>query len=125
FSYRLRPLDVTDTGRYLQERLAVAGYRGEPLFAPAAVRLLVRGSGGIPRLINILANKALMAAFGEGRRQVQVRHVRRTLDDTEGAQPFLRRRPRWLDVGLAAAALSLVLLLGAWPWWSELWEALP
>ena len=63
FSYQLRPLDVKDCTRYLNERLAVAGYRGEPLFAPRAIRRLVRGSGGIPRLINILAHKALYVSL--------------------------------------------------------------
>ncbi|HSX72238.1 MAG TPA: AAA family ATPase [Pseudomonas sp.] len=124
FSYRLRPLDVKDCTRYLSERLAVAGYRGEPLFAPRAIRRLVRGSGGIPRLINILAHKALMVAFGEGRRQVSAEHVRRAQLDTEGAQPFLQRRPVWLGWGLAAS-LSLLAVVGAWPWLSQWRELLP
>jgi len=121
FSYRLRPLDVADTSRYLQERLSVAGYRGEPLFASAAVKLLVRGSGGIPRLLNILAHKALMAAFGEGRRQVRAAHIRRALADTEGARPFFRGAAPWRRWSLAAGALAL-FALGAWPW---LAQALP
>jgi len=115
FSYRLRPLDVSDATRYLQERLAVAGYRGEPLFCSSAVRLLVRGSGGIPRLLNILANKCLMAAFGEGARQVRPRHVRRALADTEGTRGFWQAAPRrigwWLGGGLSAGLMAL-----AWPW---------
>jgi MSHA biogenesis protein MshM len=125
FSYRLRPLDVSDTTRYLQERLAVAGYRGEPLFSTAAIRRLVRGSGGIPRLINILAHKSLMAAYGEGRRQVSPRHVRSAQLDTEGARPFLRPRSRWLGWGVAVGALSLVALVGAWPWLPQWRELLP
>jgi MSHA biogenesis protein MshM len=103
----------------------VAGYRGEPLFGPRAIRHLVRGSGGIPRLINILAHKALMVAFGEGRRQVGAEHVRRAQLDTEGAQPFLRRRPAWLGWGLAAVSLSLLAAVGAWPWLSQWRELLP
>lgn len=125
FSYRLRPLDAKDTTRYLNERLAVAGYRGEPLFSAAAIRRLVRGSGGIPRLLNILAHKALMVAYGEGRRQIGVSHVRRAQLDTEGAQPFLRRTTPWLGWGLAAASLSLLLVIGAWPWLAQWREWLP
>jgi MSHA biogenesis protein MshM len=129
FSYRLRPLDVKDTTRYLQERLAVAGYRGEPLFSPAAVRRLVRGSGGIPRLLNILAHKALMAAYGEGRRQVTSSHIRRAQLDTEGAEPFLRRRPAWLWRGLGwslvAGSFGVLALVGVWPWLLEWRELLP
>ena len=123
FAYRLRPLDVRDTGRYLQERLSVAGYRGEPLFSNAAVRLLVRGSGGIPRLLNILGNKALMAAYGQGRRQVGVAKVRSALADTDGAPRLLQRVPSWLRWGLLAGVP--LLLLAAWPWlgvWLEGWR---
>ncbi len=123
FSYQLRALDVQDTSRYLNERLAVAGYRGEPLFDAAAVRSLVRASGGIPRLLNILAHKALMAAFGEGVRQVGRRHIRRAHLDTEGAIPFLQRRS-WLGWGMAAA-VSVSLLVGTWPWLQQWREWLP
>ncbi|MBX9913161.1 MAG: AAA family ATPase [Pseudomonadaceae bacterium] len=123
FSYRLRPLDVTDTGRYLQERLSVAGYRGEPLFSRAAVRLLVRGSGGIPRLLNILGNKALMATYGEGRRQVGAAQVRRALADTDGVVAR-RGLPVWLSCSLLGGLASL-LLLSAWPWLPSLREWLP
>ena len=125
FSYRLRPLDVKDTARYLNERLAVAGYRGEPLFSAAAIRRLVRGSGGIPRLVNILAHKALMVAYGEGRRQIGVSHVRRAQLDTEGARPFLPSNTPWLGWGLAAASLSLLVVIGAWPWVGQRLEGLP
>ncbi len=123
FSYRLRPLDETDAQRYLQERLAVAGYRGEPLFAKAAVRLLVRGSGGIPRLLNILAHKSLMVAYGQGRRQIGAAQVKRAIADTEGVQAFRQQHRRWFGWGLTLAAL--VLLLGVWPWLGQLQEVLP
>lgn len=125
FSYRLRPLDVSDATRYLQERLTVAGYRGEPLFNTAAVRLLVRGSGGVPRLLNILANKCLMVAYGEGSRRVLTRHVRRALDDTEGARPFWRCASRRFGWPLAVGCLSLAMIAGAWPWLAQLTEVLP
>ena len=124
FSYQLRALDERDASRYLNERLAVAGYRGDPLFEGAAVRRLVQGSGGIPRLLNILAHKALMVAFGEGVRQVSVNHVQRAVVDTDGAQPFLQRRSPWLGWGVAAGAVS-VAVLSAWPWLEQWREWLP
>ncbi|WP_028241195.1 ExeA family protein [Stutzerimonas azotifigens] len=121
FSYRLTPLDRTDTGRYLNERMAHAGFTGGTVFSAAAVRRLTLDSGGIPRLLNILAHKALMAAFGEGARRVDGRHVRRALADTEGARPFLQR-PRTLGW---ACALGLAGALGAaWPWFERISEAL-
>ena len=121
FSYRLQPLDVSDAHRYLDERLAAAGFVGEPLFTAGAVRLLVRGSGGIPRLINILANKCLMAAFGKGERRIGRRHVRRALADTEGARSFTRASMPWRWAMLAGIA-SVSLVLGAWPLLSRLIE---
>lgn len=122
FSYCLRILDLKDTTRYLNERLAVAGYRGEPLFAPAAIRRLVHDSGGIPRLLNVLAHKALMAAYGEGRRQVMTRHVQRAQRDTEGALPFVpgrSLRPLW-----RVASVSLLLLVTVGLWLTRYWESL-
>ena len=91
FHYRLDGLKKTEIGLYVAHRLRVAGYRGEGLFSPAALRALHRSSGGTPRLINILAHKALMSVFGEGRQMAKLRHVRLARKDTEGA-----RRAGWL-----------------------------
>ncbi len=115
FSYRLRPLDLADTRRYVEERLIHAGYRGEALFETGALRRLVAGSAGIPRLINILAHKALMVAFGAGSRRVRASHVQRAVQDTEGARPFLRQGSASLGWSLAGAA-ALLTLLGLMPW---------
>ena len=86
FHYRLGVLKKSEIGHYVAHRLRVAGYRGEGLFTPAALRALHRASGGTPRLINILAHKSLMSVFGEGRQMVKVRHVRLARKDTEGAR---------------------------------------
>lgn len=115
FSYRLRPLDLADTRRYVEERLQHAGHRGLPLFDGRALRRLAAGSGGIPRLINILAHKALMAAFGAGSRRVGVRHVQRALADSEETRAARRPSPAALRWGVAGAAL-LLALLGLWAW---------
>ena len=86
FHYRLGGLKKNEIGNYVAHRLRVAGYRGEGLFSPAALRGLYRASGGVPRLVNILAHKALMAVYGEGRQLVRLRHVRLARRDTEGAR---------------------------------------
>ena len=86
FHYRLGVLKKSEIGLYVAHRLRVAGYRGEGLFTPAALRALHRASGGTPRLINILAHKSLMSVFGEGRQMAGVRHVRLARKDTEGAR---------------------------------------
>jgi MSHA biogenesis protein MshM len=85
FHYRLQGLDRQEVGNYLAHRLRVAGYRGEGVFAARAVRCLHRASRGTPRLLNILAHKALLAVYGEGRYAVRSAHVRAAAADTEGA----------------------------------------
>lgn len=85
FHYRLGSLGREEVGNYLAHRLRVAGYRGDELFAPRAVRSLHRASRGTPRLLNILAHKSLLAVYGEGKHAVLPRHVRQAAADTEGA----------------------------------------
>jgi MSHA biogenesis protein MshM len=85
YSYRLRPFTKSDLPGYLDHRLRVAGYSGPPLFRGAAVRALYRGSSGIPRLVNVLAHKSLLAAFGDGAARVGRSHVRAAIRDTEAA----------------------------------------
>ncbi|HGY1050629.1 TPA: ExeA family protein [Aeromonas salmonicida subsp. pectinolytica] len=110
FSYCLRPLRFDETRAYLEHRLQVSGYRGAPLFAGRAMRLLWRASRGIPRLINILAQKCLMLAYGQGARQIDSRLVRLAIRDTDDASRFapLRWWPLLLLLGCALA-------YGVWP----------
>lgn len=86
FQYRLAPLDKVLVAQYLRHRLAQAGYNGGDLFSPSALRLITRSSGGIPRLVNIIAHKSLLAAWGKGHRQVSRSHVMMAIRDTESAQ---------------------------------------
>ncbi|MFN2645412.1 MAG: ExeA family protein, partial [Burkholderiales bacterium] len=60
FQYDLQGLDEDEVGAYFTHRLRVAGYNGPDLLRPAARRELYRASGGVPRLVNILAHKALL-----------------------------------------------------------------
>lgn len=90
FQHTLRGLAEDEVGAYVMHRLAVAGYRGAPLFAAGAVAALHRSSDGVPRLVNVLAHKAMLAAYGEGARCVQRRHVREAVTDTPAATPLSR-----------------------------------
>ena len=109
FSYQLQPLDRRALNAYLQHRLTIAGYHGAPLFSPRAIRRLHQASRGIPRLINVLCHKALMAAYGSGQRVIDHRHMQRAIADTEDAGAV--RRPH--GQGLLARWLSAALLAGA------------
>lgn len=87
FQYDLKGLDGEEIGAYVEHRLAIAGHAGEPLFDGGALRLLHRASRGVPRLVNILAHKALLLVYGEGGRNAARRHVRAAAADTPAAGP--------------------------------------
>ncbi|MGI4718906.1 MAG: ExeA family protein [Janthinobacterium lividum] len=110
FHYHLGPLSRDDLDYYVAHRLRVAGFTGARLFSRAAIRRLYKASGGVPRLVNILAHKALMLAYGQGRQQVSGGHVGTAALDTVGA-----RRRLWpgLAVGglLAGAAAGIAWAL--------------
>ena len=82
FHYHMGALSRDDLEYYLAHRLRVAGFSGARLFSRGAVSRLYAASGGIPRLVNILAHKALLLAYGEGRHQVERRHVGLAVKDT-------------------------------------------
>jgi len=108
FQYQLEGLHRDEMDRYLRHRLAVAGFKGETLFNHGAVSMMHRVTRGTPRLTNIIAHKALMLAFAEGRQQVQSRHVRKAAADTPEAR---KDWMVWVWLGGATAAL---LTLGVW-----------
>ena len=95
FNYHMKGLRREELGHYLTHRLQVAGYHGGPLFSRAALARLYRYSKGVPRLVNILANKSLLAAYGEGKAAVGRRHMNEAAHDTEG----IKRRSWWFFGG--------------------------
>jgi MSHA biogenesis protein MshM len=86
FQYHLSPLSRRELEYYISHRLRIAGYMGDRLFNASAVDVLYRASGGIPRLINVVAHKALLAAYGEGHHYVSAAHVRKAARDTPSAR---------------------------------------
>lgn len=85
FSYRLRPLTLDETSAYIAYRLKVAGLTGANLFTEKALKTLWQGSRGIPRLINVLAHKSLMLAYGKGQGTIKPNIVKLAILDTEDA----------------------------------------
>lgn len=114
FACQLSPLNLSEVEFYISHRLAVAGYRGPRLFPHKVVKRIYRTSNGIPRLVNILSHKALMAAFGEGARVVSERHVRMAVEDTEstqGARTVKARLKRYLTALVSAVTVVSLLPL--------------
>lgn len=117
--YHLMPLDREETAAYVVHRLQVAGAERNP-FRKAALRALYRRSGGVPRLINIIADRALAAAYAREAGYVTARMVESAADEVQPSEPRVRN-PRWAQLlagGLALAVLAAALWLFAPVPWS-------
>jgi MSHA biogenesis protein MshM len=95
FSYRLPALDRREIAGYVDHRLRISGCPRSDLFAPAALKKLWSASRGIPRLVNILAHKAMLAAYGQGCDTIGSRHLRSAMADTVDSRRGWPCLPCW------------------------------
>jgi general secretion pathway protein A len=127
---RLTFLDEQETDRYIHHRMNVAGARGQVRFEPKAITDIYRASTGVPRLINLVTDRALLAAYTEQARDITPGHVKKGVQALRGEEPEIaratekaapviasRRAPRWRVALLAALALVLagVAATTLWP----------
>ena len=105
--WELGSIPSGELGPYLEHRLRVAGCGEDQLFSAGAIRMLHRASGGMPRLINAVADRSLLGAYAAGQRRVtraRVRRAARELPPTEAAgglwTPGLTRRAALLALAL-------------------------
>jgi MSHA biogenesis protein MshM len=105
FQYALGALSADEAERYIAHRLRVAGHNGDALFPPKVAQLLHKVTRGVPRLINIVAHKSLLLAYGAGGLRVEHAHVRAAAADT----PYASR------LGRASGAMGeIVAMLRQW-----------
>lgn len=109
--YHLEPLSRQEVSTYVQHRLAVAGARAN-LFPPRLLARLYALSGGTPRLINLICDRALLGAFVKGRSTVDMatlkRAAREVLGEPLGARPA--RLPPTLTTLLAVASIAALAM---------------
>jgi general secretion pathway protein A len=109
--YHLEPLNLDDALLYVDHRMRVAGAQTS-VFTRSAVREIFRQSRGIPRLINVVADRALLAAYTQDRSKIDRKLVRRAAAEVFGKR---LRRPWWpwaaALTGLAAFALTTTTIL--------------
>ena len=109
FSEYLQPFNRVGTKTYIHHRLSLVG-GDEQQFSKAACWLINAASGGVPRLINVMAHKAMLTAFGRGERRVQTQDAAKAIFDTPESRiigKLLALRWHWL----------WPLLLGTGAWW--------
>lgn len=95
FSYKLEPLDKKGMEAYIMHRVRVAGFIGGQLFSQESLDMIHKASRGIPRLINILCHKSLMAAYGQGQRQISKIHASLAIKDTQDSQITNTSQGNW------------------------------
>ena len=107
-SFQLEPLVRSDIENYVDFRMRAAGYRGPKVFNAGAIKLIANASRGLTRRVNILSDKALLAAFAAGTHAVTQAEAKRAVRDTE----FYRVRTGMQRIWIGAAALAAGLVLG-------------
>lgn len=104
--YHLSPLGPRDTHLYIRHRLQVAGAQRNP-FRRSAMSALYRRSQGIPRLINIIADRSLAAAYAKERADVTAAMVHEAANEVQlGERQVKHQRWPWLAAAVAALAVA-------------------
>jgi len=111
--YHLEPLTGEETSRYIEHRLKVAGALGE-VFDGSAKKETYRLSQGVPRLINVICDRALLGAYSQESRRVDRRLIRRAAAEVRGQ---LERSPWLRPVAVAAGIVGLAIIA------ASLWSA--
>jgi MSHA biogenesis protein MshM len=113
FSYSLSHMDTDQIYHYVKHRLVVAGHTGEEVFDLACCRLMFMATKGTPRLVNVLCHKAMMLAYGEGKYNVDVSHIKLAIADTEATTlPWYASFALWPSLVAAGVVVSVTLASG-------------
>ncbi|MCM2287618.1 MAG: AAA family ATPase [Sulfuritalea sp.] len=115
-NFGLEPLVREDIAQYLDFRMRAAGYRGPSVFSAAALKMIAQSSLGLTRRINILADKALLAAFSSGSHLIGPKEIKAAISDCEfSAAAYGGRAARKAPVlWIAVAGLAGALVVFVW-----------
>jgi general secretion pathway protein A len=108
--YHLEPLTRDETAQYIEHRLRVAGALGEVIDA-GAKKEVFRLSEGVPRLINVICDRALLGAYSQESRVITRPLIKRAADEVSGE---LQRTPRMRRLAIAATLVSVVVMASIW-----------
>jgi general secretion pathway protein A len=104
--YHLSPLSLVETGEYVRHRIVVAGGEGKVGFTSDALAAAHHFSGGVPRLVNLVCDRALLAGYVQGSRTITAGMVRQAAKEVAADRPAPAFR--WHH-GLIATGLTLAL----------------
>jgi general secretion pathway protein A len=109
--YHLMPLDANETGAYVRHRMRVAGSLHSP-FSSGALTRIHKHSGGVPRLVNVIAERALLGGYAHDATKIEAADIDRAA--REALAPARRASKPWR---WAAAAALVAASIGAWFFW--------
>jgi len=112
--YHLTPLNIGETQAYVQHRLGVAGNSARDIFPASIIRTLFRESGGIPRMINLIADRALLGAYARNAKSIGRRILKQAIKEVLGKLPerYKRNMLAWTTAALLLLA-SVVLFFNS------------
>jgi general secretion pathway protein A len=110
--YHLRALTRAETDHYIQSRLQKAGLVNPRIFSPKALSLIYQYSQGLPRLINILCDNALISGYAADRQIIDRKTIREVISGREG--PTFKEKRKWTVPALILALVVLIALLAVW-----------
>ncbi|QNP40002.1 ExeA family protein [Lysobacter solisilvae (ex Woo and Kim 2020)] len=111
--YHLTPLDADETAAYLRHRYRVAGGLHLP-FEAGAIKRIHAHSAGVPRLINVIAERALLGGYAHDDTRIDARSVDRAAKETLAPRATGAAKHWWLPLGVGAGALALIAGVYAW-----------
>ena len=124
----IAPLSTQDSRAYIEHRLSVAGLNNTSIFDTKALDIIIREANGVPRMLNILCDNALITGFGYQKNPVTARIAREVVSDfaSTGKAPPLAPARRWRFAALIVLGLLLALLIAFFlsPYGNDLKEAL-
>jgi general secretion pathway protein A len=115
--YHLDPLSVEETGRYIEHRMKVAGLQGVSPFSARLMPQIARLTGGVPRRINLLCDRALLGAYALSKPRVERAMIQQAAREVFGGDPVRGKSPLAL-VWLGPPLLVLLAALAFW-WWQQ------
>lgn len=103
--FHLRSLTTVETAEYIRHRLEVAGWKGDDLFPEDVVEMIHRYTGGVPRLVNVLCDTVMLAAYIEETRTPSIELIESAIEELQWV-PFDQRRAREVAPGSEDAGVS-------------------
>jgi len=104
--YNLRPLNFKEVKEYITYRLKRAGSRNIVIFDTSALKAIYKYSKGIPRLINILCDNALLTGFSEGKNRIGKKMIKNTIADIES---YPRSMPKFMKIALVTIIIIVII----------------